>query len=573
MPTEKYKLLKADGANGAPPPCAFFLSAAGCRNGDNCKFSHAASTKETCVKALKPNIIDDSSDVVSSESEDEVIHKPAKKTPVKQQKPSQNDNKNSTNSQKKRKRNTEDVEVDENLGMFCKPKRTSNKEESSPMPPPPQTQTPKSKPETPKQSSFRSLGLPTASFTDRTTTTTPPASPKTPSFRSLDLPVVGFKDGKPATPSASAAKKAKKTKTKMTLPIPQSTPEGKKWQNAVIATRDQTRYPTDFNFDRMKKSEKDNIVAKPNAWVKAQAYGSWCSSNPHAIAIDCEMCETKDPKTGKLDPKALCRISVVNAVDPDDVLIDTLVKPDWPVTDYRARINGITKEDLENVQFTLSHAQEFMMALCSEETVIIGHAVHNDLEAIRMEHHCNVDSALLFKCKDEEKATCSLRDLAKSVMGKEMPNIHCSINDARTSLVCLEEGYLKKEGKPDPVERSYRAKRTSTDLFVHRIPKGCKSEHLKNMIFAHTNIAPEDVPDIIYGTDYGKTTITFTSVAHANIAFQTLEGEAKPDKTGRMQKRIYMRNGDYTYVRKMTMDKKKTTQHNAEAKAENSTSS
>ena len=45
---------------------------------------------------------------------------------------------------------------------------------------------------------------------------------------------------------------------------------------------------------------------------------------------------------------------------------------------------------------TLEHAQAFMMALCDEETVIIGHAVHNDLIALKMEHISNFDTSYLY---------------------------------------------------------------------------------------------------------------------------------------------------------------------------------
>ena len=79
------------------------------------------------------------------------------------------------------------------------------------------------------------------------------------------------------------------------------------------------------------------------------------------------MCQTKDPVTGNTDDKALCRLSVVNADDPSEVLLDTLVKPDWPVKDYRTWVNGIKKEDLDGVQFTMKHAQIFMNELCSDQ--------------------------------------------------------------------------------------------------------------------------------------------------------------------------------------------------------------
>ena len=575
MPDKKYKLFKADGSNGDRPPCAFFFSPEGCRNGDNCKFSHKlpSNKADTSTAAL----VEDSSDVVSSESEDET----PKQQQQKQTKGKQNENKKNTpdnqqkatpkkannnatpnstpqESNKKRKRSKGEVnatDFDSDLGLFCKPiKRTKETKDVDA-----KENTPKSKSNqatTPKSSTKKKAQKVAKSI---------------PIFRALNLPIASFntETGEvghtqpSATPTYDEPSTGGESKPK--YPLPKSTPEGLTWQSAVVNTRSNPKYESVYDFDKMKKQEEENGVTNSNDWFKARPYGSWCSKNPHAIAIDCEMCETKDPETGNSDHKALCRLSVVNALNPEEVLLDTLVKPVWPVVDYRTRINGIKKENLDIVEFTLKHAQAFMMALCSEETVILGHALHNDLAAIKMEHHCNVDSALLFKCKDAaETATCSLKDLAKSVTGKEMPNIHCSVNDARTALICLKDGYLDKDCKPNLVERSVKKPpRNSTELFVHRIPKGCKTEHIKNMFLSYTSIVPDEVPDITYGADTGKTTVSFTSPEHANLAFRTFESEEKPDKTGRMQKRIYLRNGDYAYVRKMTMDRKKKVTDNA----------
>ena len=284
-------------------------------------------------------------------------------------------------------------------------------------------------------------------------------------------------------------------------------------------------------------------------WFQAKPFGAWCATNPHAVAIDCEMCLTEDPITKVQNHKALCRLSVVNASNPDEVLIDTLVKPLWPVKDYRSRINGIKREDLEPVEFTIAHAQAFMKALCSRETVIIGHALQNDLSALRMEHHCNADSAMLFSVKDEENATCSLKDLAMGVLTREMPNVHDSVNDARVAYLCLEEGWLKTNGKPEPIVRTQK-KRGGVDLFVHRIPKGCFPEHLENMFLKHTNIKPSEISPIEFNSDTGKTMAVFTTADHANLAFASISGEAKPDKTGRLQKRVYLKTGGYVCIRK-----------------------
>ncbi len=582
MPAKKYKLFKNDGSNGDVPQCAFFFSPDGCRNGDKCKFSHKLPSEQN-----KPSddTFDDSSAIVSSESEDETPPKQqqqTKKEKIEKKKntPSTSDKKqnatpnkpnppkkkitpnktsnvtpnkkspNPNESNKKRKRNqneTNNSAVDPELGLFCKPtkrvKETNGKE----------TNTPNSKRvTTPKSSAPKEQKK---------------AEPQVPAFRTLNLPIAGFntetgevQHSRPSSPAETEENTLPKEDPKPKYPIPQSTPEGLIWRKAVENTRANPKYESIYDFEKVKSQCEENGVTKRDEWIKARPFGLWCSKNPHAIAIDCEMCETKDPDSGTHDHKALCRLSVVNAVNPSEVLLDTLVKPVWPVVDYRTRINGIKQENLDSVEFTLRHAQAFMMALCSEETVILGHALHNDLAALKMEHHCNVDSALLFKSKDAETPTCSLKDLAKSVTGKEMPNIHCSVNDARTALICLKDGYLDKDCNPEPVEKTIRKPKfaESAELFVHRIPKGCKTDHIKNMFLAHTSIIPEEVPDLSFGATTGKTTVSFTSPGHANLAFATLDGEAKPDKTGRMQKRIYLRNGDYTYVRKMTMERKKS---------------
>lgn len=326
--------------------------------------------------------------------------------------------------------------------------------------------------------------------------------------------------------------------------LPTSHPDGRMWKDLVIKTRLHPRYV--------------KVLAKQGeAWFKPKRYGPWCAKFPQVIAIDCEMCETKDPQTGKIDGKALCRISIVNALDPSDVLIDTLVKPEWPVTNYRSWINGIGKDHLENVKFTLSHAQEFMKALCSDETVILGHSLHNDLEAIKMEHHCVVDSSYLFPVKDADgkNHVCSLRDLAKQVLHKDMPSKHDSVNDARTALEAIQV-YLAKNGQVDPIERKPKHG-DAMKLLIHRIPKGVVSEsHIENMFLHLTRIKPLSVELIQYSGGYGKTLVVFDTPDHANLSFRTLSGDIEVDKGNFLQKKVFLKNKDYVRVRKMMPSKR-----------------
>lgn len=275
------------------------------------------------------------------------------------------------------------------------------------------------------------------------------------------------------------------------------------------------------------------------------------------------MCETKNPKTGGIDPKALCRLSVINATNPDEVLIDTLVKPHWPVSDDRSRINGIKESDLENVKFTLEHAQAFMLALCSQETVIVGHAVHNDLIALKMEHYCNTDSAFLFPTLDPEDneisdSPCSLKDLAYQILKVDMPKVHDSVNDCQMTVKCLEEGYIKTGGKPIVIKRSpKKANLMKRTLIVHRIPKNCTTNDIEQMFVSLSHVKPKEVSEITFKGNQGRTEVTFPSANHANLAFESIESKfTKVDKGGFRSKRIYLDGGGYIETRRNVKERK-----------------
>ena len=564
---KKYKLFAAN--DGEKAPCAFFASPNGCRMGDKCKFEHVLPGAQ--IKQAAPPL--DTSSVISSESDESSIPSPlhiaasvapAKTIPVvvapvvkkvkvlaplvQQPQPTTADTK-----KKKNKRKSDDASP---ADMFAKPK---NSVVTTPHTPAVQPKQKKAKLTTPDLKVILNA-LPIAP--PPPITPTPPAvvaAPVYPSFRNLDLPVAsfsipGFDNGVTPTSPPPILQVAPPP-----LPLPTHSQVGLKWQNAILETRKHPRY--DGSYDSQKTKEADLATGRCGAkgWMKARKYGEWCAANPQAIAIDCEMCETKDPVTGAVDSKALCRISVINAEKPEEVLLDTLVKPAWPVSDYRSRINGIKKEHLENVQFTIEHAQAFMTALCSEETVIIGHAVHNDLFSLRMEHHCNVDSAFLFSIKDEPGATCSLRDLTMAIQQKAMPDTHDSVNDARMSLLNLIH-YLEKDGKVDPITRHYEPRNraskeksslAASQLFVHRIPKFCKAENLEALFLVHTLIQPKEVAEIEFSGESGKTLVTFPSPQHATLAFATLDGPEDKDPTGRSQKKVFLRDGGYVRVRTM----------------------
>lgn len=103
------------------------------------------------------------------------------------------------------------------------------------------------------------------------------------------------------------------------------------------------------------------------------------------------MCETTDPVTGEKDMSALVRVSVVNGFDPNDVLLDMLVMPTLPITCLRDNIHGITMDQLRcgdpsKVATSLRQVQALLLSVCHEKTIIVGHALYNDLKSLKFQH-------------------------------------------------------------------------------------------------------------------------------------------------------------------------------------------
>ncbi len=95
------------------------------------------------------------------------------------------------------------------------------------------------------------------------------------------------------------------------------------------------------------------------------------------------MCLTEDPVTKIRNPMDLIRFSLISDTQ---VIVDTLVNPGLPVVDMRTSIHGIEESQIKDVKFTLKHAQAILKSVCSEGTVIVGHALYNDLRALKFNH-------------------------------------------------------------------------------------------------------------------------------------------------------------------------------------------
>ncbi len=316
-----------------------------------------------------------------------------------------------------------------------------------------------------------------------------------------------------------------------------------KWMNGVELSHKHPKYEKDYKFD-IDKSWISTDSASASKVPKKQCY--------KVLAVDCEMCQTTDPLTNEHESNALLRFSIVNGLNPDEVVIDQLVSPSMPITEIRTNIHGIKESDVADVKYTLRHAQAFLLSVCDSNTILVGHGLCHDLKALHFNHKNIIDTAYLFKISHESNSLPSVRDISEQVLGVKLLDIHDSVQDAKASLYAAIYA-LQHDTLPTITRTAKSSNNASSDssLLMHRIPESCTIEHIREMLLATTHIAPVNFTPIEFSQGHGKTTITFQSNRHTELVLDSIPGPNRPDKSNKPQKRIYLKNGGYMCLRKL----------------------
>ncbi|KAI6047403.1 ribonuclease H-like protein [Pisolithus marmoratus] len=164
------------------------------------------------------------------------------------------------------------------------------------------------------------------------------------------------------------------------------------------------------------------------------------------VALDCEMIYT----TGGM---RVARVSVVDGTGTE--VFDELIRmdDDVDIIDYNTRFSGICQEKHEKAFLTLSSARQSLDAFINSETIIIGHALENDLKTLRMIHHRCIDTVVLFPHRAGPPYRRSLRDLAKEHLGTVIQagdgsSGHSSVEDSIATLDLVRWYILNKQGHP-----------------------------------------------------------------------------------------------------------------------------
>ncbi|KAF1949452.1 hypothetical protein CC80DRAFT_497484 [Byssothecium circinans] len=152
------------------------------------------------------------------------------------------------------------------------------------------------------------------------------------------------------------------------------------------------------------------------------------------LAVDCEMCKAEN------DESVLTRISLLDW--DGSVVMDKLVKPDVTIKDYLTQYSGITQAMLQDVTTTLSDIQKELLEIITPRTILVGHSLNSDLNAMKLAHPFLIDTGILFPHVKGPPYKQSLKWLAQKYLHKEIQKGdkgHNSIVDAQTALDLVKQ--------------------------------------------------------------------------------------------------------------------------------------
>lgn len=231
----------------------------------------------------------------------------------------------------------------------------------------------------------------------------------------------------------------------------------------------------------------------------------------------------------------------------------SLVKPKGTIVNYRKALTGLSKEDLDHVTLTREEARKQVKAVLQQDggCILCGHAVHNDLRALRLHHPDVIDTSFIFQYRDLPLCSPALKDLAKIILGLDIrlgdDAHHDSYEDSFVTMKLIQHELAKG---PTPLLMPPDVQVPKEDLkklFVHRLPPGTKEQDILSF-FRHGPF--ESIEGDLASR---KAFLVFKTPEDANSSFKLLNGTDthQTDNLGRAQKEVRMALNKSFLVRKM----------------------
>lgn len=147
------------------------------------------------------------------------------------------------------------------------------------------------------------------------------------------------------------------------------------------------------------------------------------------FALDCEMLYT----TAGLEVGKVTLVSVEGKI-----IYDTYVTPEHPVLDYNTKYSGLTGEIFSSGnQKNFFQVQRELINIITDDTILIGHGLNNDLRVLKILHEKVIDTSSLFPHERGYPYRHSLKNLAKNILKvniQSTSNGHNSHEDATTAM-------------------------------------------------------------------------------------------------------------------------------------------
>ncbi|KAI5848350.1 ribonuclease H-like domain-containing protein [Tricharina praecox] len=156
-----------------------------------------------------------------------------------------------------------------------------------------------------------------------------------------------------------------------------------------------------------------------------------------AVVIDCEM------GGDQFGQSELILLSVVDFFT-GEVLVDSLVDPSTAVTDWRTRCSSVTGEAMDaarasgNVLRSWQGAWDRLLQFIDSETVVVGFALENNLDQLRLIHPNVVDARLAIP-RLLGGGKHGVRALMAELLGKDVQNPDSDGHN------CLEDVFAARE--------------------------------------------------------------------------------------------------------------------------------